>query len=234
MPGGALPQSLIDEPSEMTQARAEMVKKQLAGRYINDPRLLEVMGLIPRHLFVVEDLWESAYRDGPLPIGFEQTISQPYIVAFMTQALQLPTDGSGVVLEIGTGSGYQAAILSQLAAQVYSVERLESLARQAHHCFARLNLTNIAVKVGDGGYGWPEHGLYDGIIVTAAAPEVPAPLLTQLKDGANLVAPIGPRWGQELMRYQRVGERFIEEQLVPVAFVPLVGEHGWDESDYFE
>ena len=229
-----MPNSLIDEPPEMAQARAEMVKKQLAGRYINDPRLLAVMGRVPRHLFVVEDLWESAYRDGPLPIGFEQTISQPYIVAFMTQALQLPADGSAVVLEIGTGSGYQAAILSQLAAHVYSVERLESLAWQAHYCFARLNLTNITVKVGDGGYGWPEHGLYDGIIVTAAAPEVPAPLLAQLKDGANLVAPIGPRWGQELMRYQRMGERFIEEQLVPVAFVPLVGEHGWDENDYFE
>lgn len=222
------------DESELTRARAEMVKKQLEARFISEPRVLEAMRTIPRHLFVAEELWDSAYRDGPLPIGYDQTISQPYIVAFMTQALQLPADGSAVVLEIGAGSGYQAAILSQLAAQVYTVERLEPLAQKAQRCLAQLGITNVEVKVSDGGYGWPEHAPYDGIIVTAAAPEIPAPLTIQLKDGANLVIPIGPRWQQELIRLQRQGETLSEEKLAPVAFVPLIGEHGWSEAEYYD
>jgi protein-L-isoaspartate(D-aspartate) O-methyltransferase len=222
------------DEAELAQARATMVKKQLEGRYITDPRVLEAMRTIPRHLFVAEELWDSAYRDGPLPIGYDQTISQPYIVAYMTQALQLPADGRAVVLEIGTGSGYQAAILSQLAAKVYTVERIEPLAEKARNCLARLGITNVEVKVSDGGYGWPEHAPYDGIIVTAAAPEVPAPLTIQLKEGARLVIPIGPRWQQELVRLQRQGETFIEEKLAPVAFVPLIGEHGWSEAEYYD
>jgi len=224
---------MIDETPKLTRARAEMVKNQLQGRFINDQRLLDAMGTIPRHLFVPSHLWDDAYKDGPLPIGAEQTISQPYIVAFMTQALQLPADGQGVVLEIGTGSGYQAAILSQLAARVHTVECIESLAHRAKRCFEQLKLDNIELKVADGGYGWPEAGPYDAIIVTAAAPELPAPLTVQLKDGGYLLVPIGPRWQQELIRVQRQGDRLIEEKLVPVAFVPLVGEHGWDEYEFY-
>jgi protein-L-isoaspartate(D-aspartate) O-methyltransferase len=222
-----------DQP-ELIKAREMMVQKQLVARFINDSRVLEAMRTIPRHLFVDKDLWSSAYRDGPLPIGHDQTISQPYIVAFMTQALQLPQDGSGIVLEIGTGSGYQAAILSQLAAKVYSIERIEALAEKAKRCLQQLEIDNVEIKVTDGGYGWPEHSPYDAIIVTAAAPEVPAPLTIQLKDSAHLVIPIGPRWQQELVRLQRQGDRFEKEKLAPVAFVPLIGEHGWAEEEYYD
>ncbi len=213
----------------LPEARALMVKNQLEGRYINDPRILEAMREIPRHLFVEEKFWDSAYDDGPLPIGHRQTISQPYIVAFMTQALQLPPNNQATVLEIGTGSGYQAAILSQVAARVYSIERIEALAKKAQQVLQDLEIDNVEIMVGDGGYGWPEHGPYDGIIVTAAAPEIPAPLTTQLKDGASLVAPIGPKRRQELFRLQRQGHTITSENLVPVAFVPLLGEHGWGE-----
>ncbi|MEW5957272.1 MAG: protein-L-isoaspartate(D-aspartate) O-methyltransferase [Chloroflexota bacterium] len=225
---------MIQETPELVKARAEMVQKQLASRYITDPRVLEAMRTVPRHLFVSQELWSAAYRDGPLPIGHDQTISQPYIVAFMTQALELPADGSGVVLEIGTGSGYQAAVLSQLATRVYSIERIEALAQQAQLCLMQLEIDNVEIKVGDGGYGWPEHGPYDGIIVTAAAPEIPAPLPIQLKDGANLIIPIGPRWQQELIRLQRRGEGWSTEKLAPVAFVPLIGEHGWSEEEFYD
>ncbi len=225
---------MFEETPELTQARDQMVQKQLVTRFIKDPRVLEAMRTIPRHLFVSQELWPSAYRDGPLPIGHEQTISQPYIVAFMTQALELPADGRGVVLEVGTGSGYQAAILSQLAAQVYSIERIEALAQQARRCLQQLEIGNVEIKVGDGGYGWPEYSPYDGIIVTAAAPEVPAPLTVQLKDGARLIVPIGPRWQQELICLQRQGEALVREQLAPVAFVPLIGEHGWSEEEYYD
>lgn len=216
----------------LAEAQAMMVKKQLLARYITDPRVLEVMGEIPRHLFVSKDLWDHAYKDRPLPIGYDQTISQPYIVAFMTQALQLPPDNRAVVLEIGTGSGYQAAILSRLAAKVYSVERIKALAERAQSHLSELGINNVEIKVDDGGYGWPEHAPYDAIIVTAAAPEVPAPLLTQLNEGGVLVVPTGPRrQQQELLRFQWRDGRIVEEKLAPVAFVPLIGEHGWEENE---
>ncbi len=221
-----------DETPALAKARAMMVEKQLAARFITDPRVLETMGEIPRHLFVDEDLWDSAYKDRPLPIGYGQTISQPYIVAFMTQALRLPEDGQAVVLEIGTGSGYQAAILSRLAAKVYSIERIEALARRTRQLLQKLGIDNIEIKVGDGGYGWPEYGPYDAIIATAAAPEIPPPLTIQLKDGGRLVAPVGPRWQQELVRLYKRGDNLIRENLAPVAFVPLIGEHGWAEDEY--
>ena len=214
------------------EARAQMVKKQLAARSITDPRVLKVMGEIPRHLFVDEDLQDVAYRDSPLSIGYGQTISQPYIVAYMTQSLQLPADGQAVVLEIGTGSGYQAAILSRLAARVCSVERIEALATRAQRLLQELDIYNVEIKVGDGGYGWPEHGPYDGIIATAAAPDIPAPLLDQLKEEGKLVAPIGPKWQQELIRVQWQSNKIVRERLAPVAFVPLLGEHGWAEDEY--
>jgi protein-L-isoaspartate(D-aspartate) O-methyltransferase len=206
-----------------------MVAKQLAERYITDPRILEAMGYIPRHHFVEEKLWEYAYEDRPLPIGHGQTISQPYIVAFMSQALNLPPDKQGIVLEIGTGSGYQAAVLSRLGAKVYSVERIEPLAIRARELLAELSIDNVEIKVDDGGYGWPEYAPYDAIIVTAAAPEIPAPLMVQLKEGGILVAPVGPKRQQILLRLQRRGEQIVEERLAPVAFVPLLGEHGWEE-----
>jgi protein-L-isoaspartate(D-aspartate) O-methyltransferase len=213
----------------LAEARALMVKKQLARRNISDPRILEAMGKIPRHRFVEASLWDSAYEDRPLPIGYNQTISQPYIVAFMTQALKLPQDQQGTVLEVGTGSGYQAAILSQLAANVYSIERIEPLAVKARQILLDLGIANVEIKVSDGGYGWPEHAPYDGIIVTAAAPEIPAPLTVQLKNSGILVAPIGPRHQQVLLRVQRQGDEIKEERLAPVAFVPLLGEHGWED-----
>lgn len=217
--------------SGLAEARAEMIQKQLVDRYISDARVLGAMRKIPRHLFVDRELWDSAYKDRPLPIGSGQTISQPYIVAYMTQALRLPEDGQGVVLEIGTGSGYQAAILSQMAAKVYSVERIDALAKRAQYILQRLGITNVEIKVGDGGYGWPEHAPYDAIVTTAAAPEIPAPLKVQLKDEGYLVAPIGPRFQQELLRLQRRGDKIVEEKLAPVAFVPLIGEHGWEEDE---
>jgi protein-L-isoaspartate(D-aspartate) O-methyltransferase len=216
----------------LDEAWALMVKKQLAARSIKDPRVLKAMGEIPRHLFVDKELWDSAYKDGPLVIGYGQTISQPYIVAFMTQALNLPKDGQGIVLEIGTGSGYQAAILSRLAAKVYSIERIEPLAEKARHILSELDIRNVEIKIGDGGYGWPEHSPYDAVIATAAAPEIPPPLIDQLKDGGTLVAPAGPKWQQELIRLQWQGNKIITERLAPVAFVPLVGEHGWEEEAY--
>jgi protein-L-isoaspartate(D-aspartate) O-methyltransferase len=223
---------MFTKKPRLTEAQAQMVKKQLAGRSITDPRILKAMSEIPRHQFVAEDMWGQAYRDGPLPIGFGQTISQPYIVAYMTQALQLPAEQGTTVLEIGTGSGYQAAILSRLATQVYSVERIEALAERAKAILAQLGISNVVIKVDDGGYGWPEYAPYDGIIVTAAAPEIPAPLIDQLKEGANLVAPVGPRIQQELYRLHWSGGRVYQEQLAPVAFVPLIGEHGWAEDEF--
>lgn len=212
-------------------ARSEMVSTQLAGRGITDDRVLRAMGEIPRHLFVPEKLQSSAYKDKPLPIGRQQTISQPYMVAYMTQALTLPEDGSGVVLEIGTGSGYQAAVLSRLAAQVYSVERIASLAEHAGKVLHQLGITNVEIKVADGGYGWPEHAPFDGILVTAAAPQLPVPLTSQLKNGAKLLAPVGSKLQQELLCLQRQDDQWIKQSLVPVAFVPLRGEHGWQPGD---
>jgi protein-L-isoaspartate(D-aspartate) O-methyltransferase len=222
---------MFSKKPTLIEAQATMVKRQLAGRSITDLRILKAMSEIPRHHFVDEDLWEHAYKDGPLPIGYGQTISQPYIVAYMTQALQLPSEGETVVLEIGTGSGYQSAILSRLASKVYSLERIDKLAEEARRRLEALGINNVEIKVGDGGYGWSDHAPYDGIIVTAAAPEIPAPLIVQLKEGAKLVAPVGPRRQQELYRLQWRDNRLITERLAPVAFVPLIGEHGWAEDE---
>ncbi len=205
-----------------------MVEEQLIRRGIVDERVLEAMRRVPRHLFVPEDLRHLAYRDSPLPIGEGQTISQPYIVALMTQALELK--GSEKVLEIGTGSGYQAAILSLLAREVYTVERIPSLAERAERTLARLGYKNVRVKVGNGSLGWPEHAPYEGIIVTAATEQVPPPLREQLADGGRLVAPVGGRWSQTLIRLRRRGDQFIREHLTSVVFVPLVGKYGWREA----
>jgi protein-L-isoaspartate(D-aspartate) O-methyltransferase len=203
----------------------QMVESQLARRGIKDKRVLDAMRQVPRHLFVPKDTRSLAYCDGPLPIGHGQTISQPYIVALMTELLELT--GQEKVLELGTGSGYQAAILSRLVRQVYSVERHAALAEQAEKVLAQLGYANVVISVGDGTLGWPEHSPYEAIIVTAAAPDVPQPLIEQLADGGRLVAPVGSRWSQVLAKVKRQGEKLVREHLTAVAFVPLVGKHGW-------
>ncbi len=213
--------------TDYDKEREHMVENQLVRRGIKDKRVLDAMRQVPRHLFIPEDMRGVAYSDGPLPIGQGQTISQPYIVALMTELLELT--GQEKVLELGTGSGYQAAILSRLASQVYSVERHAALAEQAEEVLAKLGYDNVVIRVGDGTLGWPEHAPYEAIIVTAAAPDIPQPLTDQLTDGGRLVAPVGSRWSQVLAKITREGDTLTREQLTPVAFVPLVGEHGWQK-----
>jgi protein-L-isoaspartate(D-aspartate) O-methyltransferase len=223
---------MVSNGPDFDAARARMVAQQLAGRDIRDDRVLRAMSEVPRHRFVPPDLQNAAYQDHPLPIGHGQTISQPYIVAYMTQLLHLTADDR--VLEIGTGSGYQAGILSRLAKQVYTIERIAELSQQARRVLGELGYLNIEYRVADGGYGWPEAAPFDAIIVTAAAPETPAPLIAQLADGAHLVIPIGPTGYQDLLRLTRHGEHIRTERLSPVAFVPLLGEHGYPERDRFD
>jgi protein-L-isoaspartate(D-aspartate) O-methyltransferase len=186
------------------------------------------MGNIPRHLFVPEEYRHQAYADGPLPIGSGQTISQPYIVALMTQLLEL--EGDETVLEIGTGSGYQAAILAGLAAKVYTIERYPDLAERAREILDELRLDNVEIIVGDGSLGLPEHAPYQAIMVTAAAPEVPRPLLEQLAEAGRLVIPVGGIGGQSLQVWVCHGESFRHQSVLPVAFVPLRGKFGWESS----
>jgi protein-L-isoaspartate(D-aspartate) O-methyltransferase len=215
------------EDARFERERERMVEMQIAQRGICDERVLAAMRSVPRHKFVPAHLIGSAYRDAPLPIDQGQTISQPYIVALMTAELGL--SGDEKVLEIGAGSGYQAAILSQLADQVISVERISSLAQEARELLSSLGYDNVRIVVGDGTMGWPAEAPYDAIIVTAAAPLVPEPLKYQLADGGRLLVPVGPRWTQQLTRVRRVGGEFHIESLLGVAFVPLIGEHGWHE-----
>ena len=209
------------------EKREQMVERQIRARGVRDPRVLDAMRRVPRHWFVPPGEEDLAYEDRPVPIGYGQTMSQPYIVARMTELLNLRGDEK--VLEIGTGSGYQAAILGLLAREVHTVERIPELAEQARKRLARLGLENVHVHIGDGTLGWPEHAPYDAILVTAAAPEVPQPLLEQLADGGRLVIPIGDRLYQYLERWTRRGQKFHRERFEPVAFVPLIGEHGWED-----
>lgn len=206
-------------------ARKRMVMGQIAARGITSPRLLDAFLEVPRHLFVPPNQRLYAYQDGPLPIGLGQTISQPYIVAYMTDQLHLR--GDEILLEIGTGSGYQAAILGVLAREVHTVERHPRLAAVAGQVLKDLGYSNITIHEGDGTHGLPEHAPYQGIMVTAAAPEVPQPLLDQLGEGGRLVMPVGGRGGQLLQLYQRKKGEITREDLTPVAFVPLIGDHGW-------
>ena len=206
-----------------------MVEEQLAKRDISDSRVLAAFGAVPREAFVAESLSSSAYSDAPLPIGEGQTISQPYIVALTLQALGLR--GSERVLEVGTGSGYAAAILSHLAAEVHSIERIESLAAGATERLARLGYANVRVHCADGTLGWPEWAPYDAIAVAASGPEVPAALLTQLAPNGRLVIPVGRDPSvQTLLRVRRAGNTFQREELTPVRFVPLVGAQGWPST----
>jgi protein-L-isoaspartate(D-aspartate) O-methyltransferase len=209
--------------------RASMVAEQLARRGIRDARVLAAMRRVPREEFVPPESRALAYADRALPIGDGQTISQPYIVASMTEALQLePADR---VLEVGTGSGYQAAILGELASHVVTVERRADLAERARVKLASLGYANVAVVVGDGTLGWAENAPYDAILVAAGSPGVPASLTAQLADGGRLVVPVGPRDHQVLTVIRRVGDRFERSEMDGCVFVPLIGAEGWDESD---
>ena len=217
------------EAFDFAKARQDMVANQLKRRGIHDPLVLAAMAEVPRESFVSTEYHRLAYKDSPLPIGYGQTISQPYIVAYMLQELKLKNPAEAVVLEVGTGLGYQAAVLSRFVKHVYTVERIPELAAQAEQNLLALGYTNITVSQGDGGYGWPKHAPFDGIVVAAAAPDVPPPLLAQLREGASLVIPVGMYGSQMLVRVTAAGDTFTRQTLVPVAFVPLVGEHGASE-----
>jgi len=208
-------------------AKEKMVKTQLIPRGIKDVRVLEAMGRVPRDIFVEEALVGEAYNDHPLPIGHRQTISQPYIVALMTEALEL--SGNEKVLEIGTGSGYQTAIVAELADKIYTIERIRSLMVQARDTLAGLGYDNILFKAFDGTLGWKEYEPYDAIIVTAGAPKLPQPLLDQLADGGRLVIPTGNKFSQELIKVTRKRGNYIQKSLGGCRFVDLVGVHGWKE-----
>lgn len=204
-----------------------MVQDQLLTRDIDDPRTLAAMTEVPRHWFVDDAMQGRAYGDYPLPIGGGQTISQPYIVAYMTQALGL--QGNEKVLEIGTGSGYQAAVLSRLCSQVFTVERINSLLAGARRIFDRLRYFNIRSKLDDGTLGWAEFGPYDAIIVTAGGPEIPAPLIAQLADPGRLIIPVGDQHEQVLQLLEKREGQTKVTLLAGVRFVDLVGEHGWNK-----
>ena len=207
-------------------ARRRMVEQQITGRGINDPDVVKAMLSVPRHLFVEKGLEDQAYSDFPLPIGHKQTISQPFMVAYMTEALQLKGDER--VLEIGTGSGYQAAVLAKLVRHVYTVERISELARTARKALDAAGAYNVHIKVDDGTCGWPEQGPFDAIITTAGAPDIPQALKDQLEVGGRLVIPVGGQGVQILKRVTRLSEeKFSEEALLDCRFVPLIGKHGW-------
>ena len=208
-------------------ARERMVKNQLVARGIKDERVLQVMGKIPRHLFIEEALAGEAYNDHPVLIGEKQTISQPYIVAVMTEALELKGDEN--TLEIGAGSGYQTAILAELSRRVYTIERIESLLVNARNILAQLGYDNILFKVFDGTMGWKEYAPFDTIMVTAGAPGVPEPLVDQLVDNGRMIIPIGDRYSQELIKIVRRGKSLEQKNLGGCRFVNLIGIHGWQD-----
>lgn len=206
-------------------ARRVMVERQLKGRGIQDTRVLAAIMAIPRHLFVPEPLRSEAYDDTPLPVGEGQTISQPYMVAVMSEILELA--GNEKVLEIGTGSGYQTAILSKLCAEVHTVERLASLSHQAQKVIAELEIPNVRFHITDGTKGLLEHAPFDGIIVTAGAPNIPEPLVNQLAEGGRLVIPVGDRFSQTLKRVTKTGHGLETESFTGCRFVDLIGQFGW-------
>lgn len=206
-------------------ARKKMVQEQLVARGIKDKRVLDAMLKVPRHLFVEEGLWHQAYGDFPLPIGEGQTISQPYIVALMTEALQLTGDDK--VLEIGTGSGYQAAILAELTTYVFSIERISSMAAKARKILDQLGYANVLIRVSDGTLGWLEEAPFAGIIVTAGAPEIPPTLVEQLEVKGRLVIPVGDEYSQTLLKVVKQDKGYKEKDLGGVRFVKLIGDHGW-------
>jgi protein-L-isoaspartate(D-aspartate) O-methyltransferase len=213
---------MIDFP----KARLKMVEEQIISRGIRDSGVIEAMKKVPRHLFVEEALQSQGYSDHPLPIGEKQTISQPYMVALMTEALQLT--GKEKVLEIGAGSGYQTAILAELGEKVFSIERIRSLAIRARKLLYELGYFNVEIKIFDGTYGWVEVGPFDAIIVTAGAPDIPQPLIDQLTIGGRLVIPVGDAFVQDLIRVTKTGEGIKREDLGGCRFVKLIGRYGWE------
>ena len=213
---------MVDFP----KARLKMVEEQIVSRGIKDPRVIAAMKKVPRHLFVEEALQSQAYNDHPLPIGEKQTISQPYMVAIMTEAWQLKEKGK--VLEIGAGSGYQTAILAELAEKVFSIERIRSLAIKARQLLYELGYFNVEIKIFDGTHGWVEETPFDAIIVTAGAPDIPQPLLDQLAMDGRLVIPVGDAYVQDLMRVTKTKEGIKKEDLGGCRFVKLIGKYGWE------
>ncbi len=214
---------------DYTISRRRMVEEQVIARGVTDPRVIDAMLKVPRHKFVEEALAGKAYQDAPLPIGEKQTISQPYMVAVMSEALML--DGSERVLEVGTGSGYQAAVLALLADRVFSLERIPSLARRARKVLDDNGFSKVNIRLADGTVGWQGMGPFDGIIVTAGAPKVPQEYLDQLSLGGRLIIPVGDRESQILMRITRVGEaEYKEEKMLGCRFVPLIGNQGWKQE----
>jgi len=212
---------------DYARACERMVQEQLASRGIKDPRVLAAMAKVPRHLFLDEELRDQAHDDHPLPIGEGQTISQPYMVALMAEALGLK--GEERVLEVGTGSGYEAAVLAELCAQVFSIERMKELAARARAVLADLGYRNVSILVDDGTLGWEEHAPYDAVVVSAAAPRIPLPLLEQLRLGGCLVLPMGEEELQTLVRIWKEGGGLREEYLGECRFVKLMGTYGWKE-----
>lgn len=212
------------KPADYGTARKQMVSEQISGqgRNVSDPRVIEAIAQVPRHEFVPAEIRSHAYEDRPLPIGYDQTISQPYIVAFMTE--KLAPKRTDRVLEIGTGSGYQAAVLSRLVAEVYSIEIVEPLAKRAEEDLQRLGYRNVHVRAGDGYRGWPETAPFDAIIVTCAPDHVPAPLVAQLKDGGRMIIPVGPPGAQELVLLEKRAGKLEKSAVLPVRFVPMTGK----------
>jgi len=217
--------AMLQTKETFNQEREEMVVQQIAGRDVTDKRVLEAMNKVPRHLFVFLGEERYAYEDRPLPIGHGQTISQPYIVALMTELARI--DKEDVVLEIGTGSGYQAAVLSVLASHVYSIEYIEALGREARGRLKSLGYNNVEVKIGDGYEGWPEHQPFDAILVTAAIDHIPQRLIDQLKPGGRLVIPLGGEFENQVLRVVEKDSRGVisHQDIIPVRFVPFLGEH---------
>ncbi|MGQ9569249.1 MAG: protein-L-isoaspartate(D-aspartate) O-methyltransferase [Thermodesulfovibrionales bacterium] len=210
------------------ELREFMVNTQLIPRGIKDERVLKVMRKVPRHLFVDEAMQYKAYDDMALPIYGGQTISQPYMVAIMTELLELK--GNEKVLEVGTGSGYQAAILAELSRDVYTIDRIPVLVEKAEEKFRILGYKNIHTRVGDGTLGWPEEAPFDRIIITAGTPEIPDPLLKQLSEDGIIVAPVGDRLSQQLIKVKKSKGKLLEERHTPCVFVPLIGRYGWDSD----
>ncbi|HXY62324.1 MAG TPA: protein-L-isoaspartate(D-aspartate) O-methyltransferase [Nitrospirota bacterium] len=207
--------------------RIRMVEEQIVVRGIKDERVLTAMRKVPRHEFLPEAIRGMAYQDSALPLGEGQTMSQPYMVAVMSELMGL--SGTERVLEIGTGSGYQAAVLAELCEKVYTVERIKVLADRARATLDRLGYRSVAIKVYDGTYGWKDMAPFDAIIVTAGSPDIPGPLVEQLKEGGRMVIPVGERYEQMLIKVIKTPEGFVTDRNIPCVFVPLIGNHGWKE-----
>ncbi|MGE5300996.1 MAG: protein-L-isoaspartate(D-aspartate) O-methyltransferase [Acidobacteriota bacterium] len=214
---------------DYAEMREWMVSTQLVPRGIRDRRVLDAMKRVPRHLFVDHSMAYRAYDDSALPIGEGQTISQPYMVAVMTELLELTGDEK--VLEIGTGSGYQAAVIAELAKEVFTIERIAPLAEAARQRLRELFYQNVQVRMGDGGLGWPEEAPFDRIMITAASPKIPDPLMGQLSNAGIVVVPVGGRYSQQLLKLKKTDEGVREEYHTPCVFVPLIGEYGWKEGE---